>query len=240
VIIGVSDEPAKLLEKYIDQQKVAFPVIQSRDAGRAYSLKGYPTYVLIGPDGKLVADTGHGLPTRATIEAALADVVLVPEPVSARVEPPAASMHKRRYAEAAKELDNLAAAELEQAEADYVARLRQILEQIASKASQQVADLAKGPDYLAAQTRLERIAEDFEGMPPGDEAEAELARFKSDKDIKREITALAALAKMRKAYPLTKSSSAKKLAPQLAALERKYAGTHAADKARALRESLER
>ena len=101
-----------------------------------------------------------------------------------------------------------------------------------------IKDLADGPDYLKAKTTLGEISKDFKGLPPGAEADAELDRFERDRTIKREITAMKNFEKLKKKYPLSKSSSRNKLGPAIQKFTKRYKGTYAVEKARKLQEQL--
>ncbi|MGD9719670.1 MAG: redoxin domain-containing protein [Pirellulales bacterium] len=62
VVIGVHDNsmPLDAIRADVEKEKLAFPIVVDHPDGRiyreyrAYGLSGYPSYVLIGPDGKVV------------------------------------------------------------------------------------------------------------------------------------------------------------------------------------------
>ncbi|MGA0059775.1 MAG: hypothetical protein ACO3RU_09325, partial [Planctomycetota bacterium] len=92
-----------------------------------------------------------------------------------------------------------------------------------------------GPDYWNATKRLYKLPREFKGLPGADEAEGVLDRFDSDDQIKKEISASRALEKVQSRFDANKISQRKKLVEALAQFEEKFAGTHAASEASALR-----
>ena len=100
-----------------------------------------------------------------------------------------------------------------------------------------ITELGKGPDFDSAEAALAKIAKEWKGLPAGDQAAQELARFGKDAAIQRELTASKALAKLEKT-DTSKAAQKRKLAEDLQKFSKKYAGTYACKRADMLRASL--
>lgn len=232
VILGVSDESSSLLDKFVEKYEVSYPVVSAPKGGRAYGIKGYPTYVLVGADGKVLS---KGRPSEAQIVDALKSVVLFPEipGKGGKLAALRKACAKADIGSIAKALTRLEADDkLPQEDRDHVQSTRATFDKFCAMAKAEVAGMA-GPDYHAQATRLHEISKDFKGLPLAAEAKSKLAAFKKDKAINREMTALRLLSTIRERYDMSKSSSKKKIAKALQRLIAKYPDSFAAKKAKA-------
>src|SRR5690606_33490182 len=191
-----------------------------------YGGRGYPTFVLIGGDGSVLS---YGMPSNSQIEAALETVQLVPElPEDRKFDPLRRLLKKRGLKAIGAWLEATLAAGAPTAEIRAVAAEQKAdFDRRVASASQRVARLAEGPDYLRAEHKLEEIARDFEGLPPGREAEAVLDRFDDDDHIRSEIKALKYLERVLRQYDPTRIAQRRKLADALREFQRRYADTYA-------------
>src|SRR5436190_16875642 len=74
VVVGVTNEPEKLVEKYVADNKVEYPIFieKSFHSFSALKFNGYPSAVLIDTKGAVVWTGNPGSIDEATIEKALA------------------------------------------------------------------------------------------------------------------------------------------------------------------------
>ena len=82
-------------------------------------------------------------------------------------------------------------------------------------AMKRIESLGAGPDYAAAEDQLESIEKQWKGLEPSTAAAAQRARFASDAAIKKELAAGRALQKLLASFDMSKSSTKKKLIPEL-------------------------
>ncbi len=242
VVLGVSQESRSTLEPFIERYSTEYPVVSSASGASIYGVTGYPTYYLVSATGRVLAGPTHGKFKSEQIEAALRSVVRFPEVAGS------SKLAALRKAAAKTDVVGVvkALARLQQdnglgdGEQQSVAAVRAALERIVKFTAEEIQELGKGPNYLAADQRLREICKTFKGLPIVADAEAELVRFKKDARIKKELTALKRLQALRKRYRPSKISDRRKLLKGLIKLRGKYGGTHAADKASELIQGLAR
>jgi hypothetical protein len=228
VIVGVSDESKELLETFVKEKGVTYPVVQAPDAMDAFSATAYPTYFLIGADGKIVAND-H--PSEEQIVAALKHVRFgldLPSG-STKLKPLSKAWGDGKRAEVAKQLAALAAdASLSAEETALVADTKARFDRELADVAAEISQLGAGPDYLNAQERLETIRKDFAGLDAATKADAELKRFQSDAAIKKELSAAKALKLLRARFDPSRTQDRRKLLEGLRDFAKKHKGTHAA------------
>ena len=78
VVVGVTNESAKLVDSSISNQNHTYPIamVSGGSADTAYGVRGFPTVVLVGPDGNVLT-TKERHPESQIVEA-LKSVVLLP------------------------------------------------------------------------------------------------------------------------------------------------------------------
>ncbi len=232
----MSNESEAKLEKFIEDFKVKFPIVRSQNAMAAYGAKRYPTFAFVGADGQLAAESGTK-PSESMIIDALKDVIIAPEaPKSSKLKALVKAFNKQKFADAAQQLKTLSQASLSDEESAYVEEAREFFDKTVANATSKIAKLASGPNFFSSKEKLGRISKQFKGMPTGAEADAELARFKKDKSIQREISAMKKLKALEAKYPLSKRSSAKKIMSAIDGFKKKYRDTFASEQADALRQ----
>lgn len=230
IIVGVSDEDEKLVEGFIKQFAVKFPIAISPNGGARYRISGYPTQFLIGADGTILA-SGH-VPEAQILEA----LTKVDMPPKLPETPEFAALIKAwkagRYGEVARELTALEKAGDKLGDhASAVSAGREAFQKVLTRVQGEVQELGKGPDYYASEQRLLTLAKKFEGLPPAAEAQAVLKGFANDAKIAKELAAGKQLAQLRKSFDSSKNSGKRKLEDALRAFVEKYKGTAAAAEA---------
>ena len=220
----MSDEGKKQLTKFAEDFALEYPL--ARGNGSAYGVSGYPTYVLVAPDGTVVK---KGYPTAADIDALLGSVSMAPPmPDSSAFSSLRKSWAKLKYADVDKALTKLAEADLDNEEQKAATELRGRFDRLAKSTLAKIEGFRAGPNYYRASEQLGRMQKRWKGLPQADAAKAMLKYFSEDDTIKNEIAAGKMLAHALRKYGSNKSSDKKKLAKALRALRKKYKGTYAA------------
>lgn len=239
----MSDEGKSILERYVRERGVEFPVVSAPSAGARYRISGYPTFVLLDVDGRLAAPVTHGLPADQDIERELARVPPAIEwPGTRRLGRLRSAWRRGDLAAVHSELRHLEQAEdLQEAEARAVECVRRALEARLRAAARTLDRLRSGvSDYLRAREDLERLAREFRSLPPGIRAEEILARWARDAHVQRELKAARTLHRLLRRFDPSRISQRRKLLKALHAFERRHRGTRAAEQARARRVQLSR
>lgn len=225
-VIGLTNEPRGLVDAFVAKNKATHPiVIESGDSMRAYKSDSFPTIVLIGADGVILATGGIA---DQQIEEALKSVVLPPV-LPASLAPAQALLDKRRFGEARALLVKAAADEKaeEGGRASATEAVTWIDETAKRRMDGAAADAAKGDPAAAAET-YEQVADLWKGAPAADAAAAALKELLSDPARKKEIDAAKAWDKLQTALVELK---AKKAVPKLKGFLSNFKGTKAADAA---------
>lgn len=231
----MSDEQEDKIEKtFIDDLGAKYPMAKIKKSDtQAYGIRFYPSVYCIAPDGTVHSVPDDRMPSEATIESLLEDVSLAPKmPADSRYDPVRKMWEKGDY----RRLDAYLAKMLQADKLDVEMRevfasQQELLEKKASKQTARVTSVAQGPDYLRARETLEKIAKEWKGFAAADAATAELKRFSKDSEIKKEIAASKALAKLEAKYDPSRISQRRKLMEALGKFADKHRGTYAGEQA---------
>ncbi|MEO0481616.1 MAG: hypothetical protein AAF196_19265 [Planctomycetota bacterium] len=235
MVVGVSDENESLLTNYITEKGVKYGIQRANGALSLYGGRGYPTFVMIAPDGTVAQY--NGVPSEELIEEKLAEVTLAPEmPEGSAFKKLRQAWEREDYAKVQKELSKGLEKHGPGEEFHQVfTGLQESFDRLIESTTNQVRSLAEGPDYYRSFKRLTVIAEKFEDLEVGDLAEEELDRFDDDDGIQIEIKAGQAVDAVAQRYDISKNSDRKKLIKACEQLMEKFEGTQAAERARVLR-----
>lgn len=237
----MSDEPESLIQNiFMEKVGVKYPFIRSSGVNEKYAIAFFPSVYCISPTGEILTLPADRMPDETFLEEQLKNVSLVPKmPADSRFDVVRTFWQKKEHKRLADYLDKMLTPN------DLDPELRAIYEaqkaELTKRSERQLAridELGKGPDFGASADRLEQVARDWKGLPPGDRAEQELARFAKDAAITKEITASKALDKVLAKADTVKVTGRKKLIEELQKFSKKYSGTHAAAKADAMRSDL--
>lgn len=234
-----SEDDKKVQEVFIDKLGAKYPYVTvDKKVVRSYGIKFYPSIYCIDAEGNVHSVPADRMPSESVIEDLLK---------SARVGPPLpegsqygalrSMWKKKQYAKISDYLGKmLAQSNLDPDMREVFENQQKLIEKKVASQESKVAKLAQGPDYYAAYESLGKIAKAWKGFPVADQAASEMARFKGDAKIKKEMSSGKALAKLMAKYDRSKRSQARKLEIALNkfANAKKHAGTHAALKARRL------
>lgn len=196
LVMATSKEDKGKIEGWAKDKgaKFAFFVDDGGATTTAYGVTGYPSSVILGPDGKVIWKGHPSSLSEKLVEQALEKVVLrfgyeFPK-AFAKVK---AKIDKKDFAGA---LDALTAAEAvdgaegaEGADAEVAAKIRADLVGYAEDVKKMALSDAEGGDYLTAEATLKELAKQYKGSEPGKAIDALLKEWKSDSTVKKEIKA---------------------------------------------------
>lgn len=232
----MSGEDEGTIQKvFIDQLGAKYPIVKIKAGDKEpYGIKGYPTAYLIDPDGNVVS-SAHALPSEQELEPLLERATLAPKmPADARYDPLRGLWKKREFVKLRDYLDkNLAAPNLDAAMKEVFTSQRAELDKRQQSAVKRIESLGAGPDYAASEDQLEILEKQWKGLEPATLAAQQRARFGADAAIKKELAAGRALQKLLASFDMSKSSTKKKLVPELEKFAKKHDGTHAGKQAAA-------
>lgn len=229
----MSDESENEIEDtFITKLGAKYPFVKAKGCNEKFKVTGFPTVVMIGPDG-LIKHNDNPAPSEAAIEELLKSVSLAPKlPEGAQYAPLRQLWQKRDYVKLREWLDKtLAQPGLDPAMQEVCAAQKAELEKRAEAAKARVATLGAGPDFVASADALEKIGKAWKGFPAADAAKAELARFTSDAAIKKELTAGRALQKLVAGFDTSREQEVRKLVVELPKFAKKNENTYAAKQA---------
>lgn len=200
-IIGLSDEEDEKVAAHIKADKTPYYIASGSESGKAYEIKGYPTFFVVNPAGKITY-IGHDV--KAAEKAV--DKCLKESPPKSNEE-----MAKEAAAEAAtalKEADKLykkkelreALDAYESIVADYpktpsAAKAQELVDKIrielseadAAEALSKAERLVEGKKYPQAMKAFEAVIEEYEGTTAAGMAKIKLKQLRTDKTIGKEI-----------------------------------------------------
>jgi len=239
VVLALSDEGDELVGPYVDDLGLRVRVGSGSHANSKYGVKGYPSAVLIDPQGD-VAWAGHpsGL-SKGAIKDALKGARPLPSAsfLACRVERELsrALSSAVKAAEEGKLGKALLAARKVAADERAEAADKEDAEYLAGELEAYVALLRgqaesflKDREVLTAMEVFEALADDLRGSELGDAIAARVEEIRKDDSLQLELEAAEALVK---AHDLAARRTLKKAAGKYEALVKKYAGTKAAERA---------
>lgn len=230
----MSDEAEGLIEDtFITKLGAKFPFIKAKGVNELFGIKFFPSVYCIDANGVVHSVPDDRMPSESTIEDLLKSVTLAPKlPEDSRYDSLRSMWNKKDYTKVRDYIAKMLAAENLDAEMRTVFEAQQqALDTKVQGQLSRVAKLAAGPDYYAAKEQLEKLSKEWKGFTVAEEADKALDTFKSDADIKKEIAAGKAFAKLLEKYDRSKISQAKKLMEELPKFAKKYEYTYAGQQA---------
>lgn len=206
VIVGVSNESDALIAPKLESVGFNFPVarVVGGKADSAYGVTGFPTMVLIAPDGT-VASSGRISNLRSQVAELVRLAVLVPKLESKAYSSINRLIDKRAFGKAHASLTRA----MEKAEGEDLMQLQASLESIDQLATNRLArtrSFIRDEFFAQAAAKLRDIEEDFQGMSQAAAAKESRKMLEAVPDAKDDFkayklleTAQAALAKSSKA-----------------------------------------
>jgi hypothetical protein len=225
VVVGVTDESSELIEKYIRDNKIEFPIARLDEKSGfedAIGVTSFPHSALIAPDGKLTW-SGHPSGAGGVVEKAAKasrPTPLLPASCAA-VEK---LMNEDRRGAACLELRKAVdGGTLQGDDVAYVQGLIAWLEKNATSTWEQAQAALGKKDYAEAAELCERL-QSYAGLQPGDQGKAKLAELRADAAIAKEIDGGR---ENRKAARLEEELEFKEAMKIYKGVVSKYAGTEA-------------
>jgi len=197
VVVGVTNEPEKLVEKYVADNKVEYPIFieKSYKSANALKIAGYPHAVLVDPKGTVVW-AGHPAELNDSIvEKALTGAHPPRVSLPAALKPLEPLMAKKDFGKAYEQAKAMLGGNLDETSKTAA---QEIADGIAedAKALAATADQAnESKHYYEAQDALDRLVKQYAGVPGADGAAAKLQALQADASAKASIAAGAQLAK---------------------------------------------
>jgi hypothetical protein len=229
VIVGVSDEGDSLLEKYVKDNEIPFPIARHTSAGSEYGIQGYPSGFIIHPNGKVVwkGHPGDKNAVEKEIEKALKAVRLTPS-LPASLSAAGKPMADGEWGKAVKVVqDAVAGGKLSEADRKVADEALKGFEADVASCLAEADRLEKDKDYLAAQEQLQEASK-YAGIEGATKATEALTRFSTDAAIQKELEAGK---KVAAAQELERKKLFKKAWKDYDTVVKTYAGTGAAARA---------
>jgi hypothetical protein len=234
VVVMVTNEPRALVDAFVTKNSPKYPiVIESGDSIEKLEGNAFPTQVMIGPDGKIIAD--------GFSEQAIADY-LPKQRIPPKMPDKLASayqkfMDKDKLADARKMLVDVAAgkgADDEKTAADGMVKW---IDEGGASALASAAETDTKGDPAGAAEIYEDLVKSYAGLDAGPKAADALKALLADPAKKKEIDASKALAKAR--VDAAGEHTAKKKIAIFQAVVKAWKDTKAGVKAAAILDKLE-
>jgi hypothetical protein len=230
VVVGVTNEPGKLVEKYVADNKVEYPIFieKSFKSSSALGVTGYPSAYLIDPAGTVVW-SGHpaSLP-EAEIEKALKNARPPMVKLPASLKPLEKLLERHEYGKVHESLKGMLAGKLDDESMKAGQDLQTSLEADA-KATMAAADqLQQDKDFAAAGAKYESLVKQYAGVPGSEGADVKLKELQANPEAKK---SMAAAAQLQKASDVESAGDYDKAYTAYRAITKSSSGTKAADAA---------
>jgi len=200
-VIGLSDEKDETVASYLENNKTPFYIASGSESGKAYEIRGYPTFFVVNPAGKIV-HIGHDVKkAEKAVEKCLKDTPPKSNEELAK-ERAAEAVAALRDAEKLYENKELREA-LEAYEAivadypktDTAAKAQAQVDKIkielseadAAEALAEADRLVKSKKYPQAMKAYESLIEEYDGTVAAGNAKIKLKQLRTDKTIGKEI-----------------------------------------------------
>lgn len=213
LVLGITDEGKAVVEGFVREQGIAFPVGGGSKSGAHYGVSSPPYAYLIGADGVALwqgnpATEAEGV--EKLIEKSLrhAQYFALDREVDGKLKPALAAAEKGEFGRAWKEAAKFA----EDADGKLAADAKYFHEKLgafAQKGLDLAHALAKEGNYFEASQILDRTAKRFAGHPAGATAEITLKEWAADPKISGSIEAQRLLDKADTLYNQRKLTQAK-------------------------------
>lgn len=240
MVLAVSDEDAGLVGAYVDEMGITVRVGSGSQAAGSYSIPGYPSSALIGPDGNLLWQGHPSELSNSTVESALKGAKPAPTSFLAfapkaaaegRVAAHAKAIEQGKLAKAHAALLGFAAdAKATEGEKTSASALAAEIEAHVQALLAQAERFAKSREPLKSVTVYDTLAKEFGAAKFGTDAKAAAEALRKDEATSRELDAAEAFEKLRSSTAKLASSKRKDKYKEFA---EKWKGTKAGDRAKA-------
>jgi hypothetical protein len=189
VVIGVTDEPAKLVEKFIADNKVAYPIVIEKGfkSTGPLGVTGYPSSFLIDIQGNVIWSGHPAQLSEADVEKALVGAREPGYKLTAALKPLEKLLEKGEYAKAHAAAKTLLAGNLD---AESQKAGQELVDQIEGSAKSLVEAAQKcatDQDWPEAVDKYEMAVKNYLGVPGTDGVDAKLKALQADPEVKKAI-----------------------------------------------------
>ena len=238
MILGVTEEDEKLVKKYVEQNKISYPIVIEKGGKSSAKLgiNGIPHAILVDPRGKI---TWSGHPSElnnATLEKALVGARKPGSPLTGALAPIGKLMDKQEFGKAYGTLKAAIDAGTLQGEQKDAAEglAASILGQAQTLFAESQSHVA-AREYFLAVKKLEQVAGAYAGVHETDKAVAQLKELRADPAIVKQI---ASGEKLEKARALEDDKEFTKARDAYLAIAKDAPGTKVGDDAQAAAERI--
>ncbi len=230
VIVGVTNESAALVEKSLSSTGAQYPIamVKGGSADDAYGVNGFPTVVLVGPEGNVLSRERH--PEAAIVEA-LKRAVLIPKLEGRQYSSINKAIEKKDLGKAWKSIASML--EKNASDEQLIAAKEAIESSFKNRFDGAIAAAGKG-NYGSAVDSLEKIVDLYNGYPRVAEAKAKAKAIGKDPEAKDDLKAWSMLKKAKKEMAKGKKASREKGRQICEKIMKSYPDTPTAEKARAI------
>jgi hypothetical protein len=233
VIVGVTNENASLVDGSISSMGQTFPIamVKGGSVDTAYGVGGFPTVVLVGPDGTVLSKKRH---PEAEIIEALKGAVMIPTLEGRRFSGINKLIKRRQLGKAWKSIAGM----LERGERDdQLIEAKEAIESgFAARFESAMVMTDKGA-WGSALDSFERLGDLYAGFTRSAEADAMVKQIKKNPAAKDDLSAHSLLQKAKAEYAKGKKANITKGERICEMILAKYPETATASKAQALRRS---
>ena len=231
VVVGVTNESAKLVDSSISNQNHTYPIamVSGGSADTAYGVRGFPTVVLVGPDGNVL--TNKERHPESQIVEALKSVVLLPPLEGKKYKSINKAVSKKMLGKAWKSANSMLAKTPE--DAQLTGFLESLKASFDGSFQGAISQTDKGA-YGSAVETLEKLAERYKGYPRAKVALEKVKEIKKNPDASDDLKAHAMLSKARSEFSKGKKANREKGRSLCEKILKSYPETPTAKKAQAM------
>lgn len=189
----MTNEQPSLVDSTVSKSGMEFPIakVKGGAADAAYGVSGFPTYVLVGPDGK-VAFVGHDSGYARQISKLIEEAVLVPKLEGRNYTAINKAIRAQKLGAAWKKIT----AQLERApDDDVLLEAREAIEQSLYGRLRAAENKRESGAFAEALTSFEAIVELYDGMPQATQAMRQAQAIRKDPAAKDDLAAWSLLEK---------------------------------------------
>jgi tetratricopeptide (TPR) repeat protein len=234
VIVGVTDESGSTVDGSLKKDGQTYPIgmVKGGSADAAYGVSGFPTVVLVGPDGNvLTVDKRH---PEAEIKEALKRAVLIPTLEGKSYSSVNKAIKAKQLGKALVAIEKMLVKTPE--DSQLLDAKTAIEKSFTGRYEGAIAQAEKG-GYGGALDALETIQDLYKGYGRTAEASAKAKEIKKDPKAKDDIAAHSMLRKAKADFAKGKKANRASAIKTCEKIIAKYPNTPTADKARAMKGS---
>ena len=187
----MTNEDPKLVEKFISDNKIAYPIVieKSGKSSNALKVTGIPHSFLVDTKGNIVWEGHPGSLPPAEIEKVLQGAHVPGVKLPAGLKSVEKTLEKGDYGKAYETVKGLMAGKLDD---ESTKAGQELLDQIDGEAKELLASANKhveAKEYFEANANLEKLTKQYPGVPGAEGADTKLKELQADAEAKKSIQA---------------------------------------------------